>query len=233
MLTLEGVRAGYGGLQILQDLSMHVDEGEIVALIGANGAGKTTTLRTISGLLRPTAGRVTFAGRALDGTRPNDVVRAGLVQVPEGRALFGSLTVAENLDMGGYTHDAATRGAALAEVLELFPILDERREQVAETMSGGQQQMLAIGRALMARPKLLMLDEPSIGLAPKLVQTVLQAVQRIRDTGVTVLLVEQNAAQALSISDRAYVMESGSIALEGAGAALLKDPRVRQAYLGM
>ncbi len=233
MLTLDGVRAGYRGLEILQSLSLHVDEGEIVALIGANGAGKTTTLRTISGLLRPTAGTITFARRILRGSRPNEIVRAGVVHVPEGRALFGSLTVAENLDMGGYTSDANSREATLRDVLDLFPILQERSGQIAETMSGGQQQMLAIGRALMARPKLLMLDEPSIGLAPKLVQAVLQAVQRIRGSGVTVLLVEQNAAQALSISDRAYVMESGSIALEGSGATLLKDPRVRQAYLGM
>lgn len=233
MLTLDGVRAGYRGLEILQNLSLHVDEGEIVALIGANGAGKTTTLRAISGLLRPTAGTITFARRILRGSQPNEIVRAGVVHVPEGRALFGSLTVAENLDMGGYTSDANSREATLRDVLDLFPILQERSGQIAETMSGGQQQMLAIGRALMARPKLLMLDEPSIGLAPKLVQAVLQAVQRIRDSGVTVLLVEQNAAQALSISDRAYVMESGSIALEGGGATLLKDPRVRQAYLGM
>jgi len=233
LLKLEGVCAGYRGLEILQELTMHVDEGEVVALIGANGAGKTTTLRAISGLVRPTAGSVSLDGERIRGMSPHRIVRAGLVQVPEGRGLFGTLTVAENLDMGGYTRSSDERKTGLAEVFELFPVLAERRGQVAETMSGGQQQMLAIGRALMARPRLLMLDEPSIGLAPKLVAQVLDAVGRIRRAGVTVLIVEQNAAQTLAIADRAYVLESGRIALEGAGRELLKDPRVRTAYLGL
>jgi len=233
LLKLEGVCAGYRGLEILQELTMHVDEGEVVALIGANGAGKTTTLRAISGLVRPTAGSVSLDGERIRGMPPHRIVRAGLVQVPEGRGLFGTLTVAENLDMGGYTRSSDERKTGLAEVFELFPVLAERRGQVAETMSGGQQQMLAIGRALMARPRLLMLDEPSIGLAPKLVAQVLDAVGRIRRAGVTVLIVEQNAAQTLAIADRAYVLESGRIALEGAGRELLKDPRVRTAYLGL
>lgn len=233
MLTLDGVCAGYRGLRILHDVSLAVDEGEIVALVGANGAGKTTTLRTVSGLLHPTTGEIRFAGRDIAATPPSGIVRAGLVQVPEGRDLFGPLTVAENLDMGGYTQGAAARARALGDVYELFPVLAERTKQPAETLSGGQQQMLAIGRALMARPRLLMLDEPSVGLAPKLVHAVLDAVRRIRDRGVTVLLVEQNAAQALSICDRAYVMESGAVAMSGHGAAMAKDPGVRRAYLGM
>ena len=233
MLRLDRVSAGYHGLRIIHDVSMRVEEGEIVALLGANGAGKTTTLRAICGLIRPTSGSVTFAGRDITGARPHELVRAGLVHVPEGRDLFGPLTVAENLEMGGFTRSAAERARALREVYELFPVLAERREQPAETLSGGQQQMLAIGRALMARPRLLMLDEPSIGLAPKLVTTVLDAVRDIRERGVTVLLVEQNAAQALGMCDRAYVLESGSIALEGDGTAMANDPRVRRAYLGM
>ncbi|GAB3976510.1 ABC transporter ATP-binding protein [Actinoallomurus acanthiterrae] len=233
MLTLDHVSAGYQGLRIIHDLSIRVDGGEIVALVGANGAGKTTMLRAICGQIRPTGGKVAFAGRDITGVRPNDIVRAGLVHVPEGRDLFGTLTVAENLDMGGYTRTTAERARTLQEVYELFPVLAERRRQVAETLSGGQQQMLAIGRALMAQPRMLMLDEPSIGLAPKLVTAVLDAVQDIRRRGVTLLLVEQNAAQALAICDRAYVMESGSIVLEGEGTAMVNDQRVRRAYLGM
>lgn len=233
MLSIEGLSAGYRGMQVLHDVSLRVDEGEIVALLGANGAGKTTTLRTVSGLVRPSAGRVRFGERDITGLRASDVVRSGLVQVPEGRDLFGPLTVAENLDMGGYAQRPASRAATLREVHELFPVLAERGRQVAETMSGGQQQMLAIARALMARPRLLMLDEPSVGLAPKLVGTVLDAVRRVRDRGVTVLIVEQNAAQTLALCDRAYVLENGSVALDGTGEAMAADPRVRQAYLGM
>ena len=233
MLTLDRVCAGYRRLQILHEVSMRVDQGEIVALIGANGAGKTTTLRAISGLLGVSSGTITFDGERIDGARPEHIVRRGLVHVPQERALFGRLTVMENLLMGAYTRDRSTIGASLDDVFALFPILAERRDQRADTLSGGQQQMLAIGRALMSRPRLLTLDEPSIGLAPNLVAQVLDAVTRIRDTGVTVLIVEQNAAHALRICDRAYVLESGAIVVEGRGGELLDDPRVRRAYLGM
>lgn len=233
MLTLTEVTAGYGALQILQGVTMQVERGEIVALLGANGAGKTTTLRVISGLVAARGGSITFDGQDITGMRSDKRVAMGLVQVAEGRELFGTLTVEENLAMGAWTANKSERREALDQVLELFPILAERRSQNAETMSGGQQQMLAIGRGLMARPQLLMLDEPSIGLAPKLVNQVLEAVQKIRDSGVTVLIVEQNAAATLAISDRAYVIENGEIAFEGSGTHLLDDERVRQAYLGM
>ena len=233
MLTLEGVTAGYHGLQILHEISLRVEPGEIVAIVGANGAGKTTTLNTVAGLVRPSSGRITFLGREAGGRRPSDLVREGLVLVPEGRALFGTLSVEENLQMGGWTQDRSSVNASLTEVFELFPVLYDRRSQIAETFSGGQQQMLAIGRALMARPKLLMLDEPSTGLSPKLTWSVLEAVKRIRDTGVSVLLVEQNASHALALADRAYVLESGSVVLEGPGPELARDDRVRSAYLGM
>nr|WP_187281477.1 ABC transporter ATP-binding protein [Nonomuraea sp. C10] len=226
MLSLDGVDAGYGGLRVLHGLSLEVAAGEIVALVGANGAGKSTTLRVASGLLRPTAGRVVFDGEELSGLPVHAVVRRGLVQVPEGRALFGPLTVAENLAMGAYhTGEPADR------VLELFPRLAERLDQRADTMSGGEQQMLAIGRALMTRPRLLMLDEPSVGLAPLMVRAVFAALGRIRESGVAILLVEQNAAQALALADRAYVIESGVITLSGDN--LAGDERVRRAYLGL
>jgi branched-chain amino acid transport system ATP-binding protein len=233
VLVLEGLVAGYHGLQILHELDLRVDAGEIVALVGANGAGKTTTLRAISGALRSNAGTITFDGKRADGVRTAELVRRGLVQVPEERALFGPLTVEENLRMGAWTQKGNSVSSTLSEVFELFPILQERRRQAAETMSGGQQQMLAIGRALMARPKLLMLDEPSTGLSPKLTWAVLDAVKTIRDRGVAVLLVEQNAHQALRMSDRAYVLESGSCVLSGRGPELAEDERVRTAYLGL
>ena len=233
MLTLEKVTAGYHRLQILHEISIEVNEGEIVSIVGANGAGKTTTLNTIAGLVKPTSGSITFAGKPAGGRRPSDLVQEGLVLVPEGRALFGNLSVEENLQMGGWSRDRADLTGSMDDVFELFPILRERRAQVAETFSGGEQQMLAIGRALMAKPKLLMLDEPSTGLSPKLTWAVLDAIKRIRDTGVAVLLVEQNASQALAMADRAYVLESGSVVLEGPGPQLAQDDRVRAAYLGM
>jgi branched-chain amino acid transport system ATP-binding protein len=233
LLRLERVSAGYRRLQILHEISMEVREGEIVALIGANGAGKTTTLRAISGLIGVKAGSITFDGDRIAGMSPERIVRKGLVHVPQDRGLFGRLTVAENLQMGAYTRDRSEIASSLDEVFALFPILAERAGQRADTMSGGQQQMLAIGRALMARPRLLTLDEPSIGLSPKLVAEVLAAVTRIRDAGVTVLIVEQNAAHTLRISDRAYVLESGDIVVEGRGRELVDDDRVRTAYLGM
>ncbi|QFG20012.1 ABC transporter ATP-binding protein [Actinomadura sp. WMMB 499] len=233
MLKLERVCCGYGRMQILHDVDLHLDEGEIVALVGANGAGKTTTLRAVCGQLRPGSGTITFDGASTLGRRPDELVRAGLVHVPEDRALFGTLTVEENLRMGAWTRTSEEAAESMREVFELFPILAERRHQVAQTFSGGQQQMLAIARALMARPRLLMLDEPSTGLAPKLTWTMLDAVKRIRDTGVAVLLVEQNAKQALGIADRAYVMESGATVLHGTGAELAGSAEVRKAYLGL
>jgi len=233
VLVLEGLVAGYHGLQILHELDLRVDAGEIVALVGANGAGKTTTLRAISGALRSNAGTITFDGKRADGVRTAELVRRGLVQVPEERALFGPLTVEENLRMGAWTQKGNSISSALSEVFELFPVLADRRRQAAETFSGGQQQMLAIGRALMTRPKLLMLDEPSTGLSPKLTWAVLDAIRTIRDRGVAVLLVEQNAHQALRMSDRAYVLESGSCVLSGRGPELAEDDRVRTAYLGL
>jgi branched-chain amino acid transport system ATP-binding protein len=219
-------------MEILHDVSLRVEAGEIVSLIGANGAGKTTTLRAVAGIVRCAQGEIRFDGHDVANARPDLVVRRGLVHVAQDRELFGDLTVIDNLLMGGYSRSRADRDEGLGEVFELFPALKERQGQRADTMSGGQQQMLAIGRALMARPSCLTLDEPSVGLSPKLAQQVLDAIARIRDTGVTVLIVEQNAVQALAISDRAYVIESGSIVLDGPAADLAEDPRVREAYLG-
>jgi branched-chain amino acid transport system ATP-binding protein len=233
MLELKGIEAGYGSLQILHGIDLEINSGEIVAILGANGAGKTTTLRAISGLIGTRKGSMVFNGEDVTGTRSDLMVALGVVQVAEARELFGTLTVEENLSMGAWTTPRNERADTEAFVLDLFPILKERRRQAAETMSGGQQQMLAIGRALMSQPQLLMLDEPSIGLAPKLVSLVLESVQRIRDTGTTILIVEQNAAATLALSDRAYIMENGKIAFEGQGTHLLDDERVRQAYLGM
>ncbi|HEU4332783.1 MAG TPA: ABC transporter ATP-binding protein [Lapillicoccus sp.] len=233
MLRLESVCAGYRGLQILHEIDLEVNEGEIVALVGANGAGKTTTLRACSAMIRPTSGQIVFDDKRIDAVRTAELVARGLVLVPEDRALFGPLTIEENLRMGAWTRRGAPVGESLSEVFDLFPILADRRRQTAETLSGGQQQMLTIGRALMAKPRLLMLDEPSTGLSPKLTWAVLEAIEVIRGRGVAVLLVEQNAAQALRMSDRAYVMESGSVVLSGPGAELAEDDRVRAAYLGL
>lgn len=233
ILELHDVCAGYRKLEILHNLTMHVEAGEIVSVIGANGAGKTTALRALAGLISTSSGRILFEGKEIGKERPDQIVRDGLVHVAQDRALFGGLEVIENLVMGAYTQPKTSISASLDQVFQLFPILKDRKAQRADTMSGGQQQMLAIGRALMARPKCLTLDEPSIGLAPNLVAQVLDAITKIRDTGVTVLIVEQNASQALAISDRAYVMESGSIVMEGSGQELADSPEVRKAYLGM
>lgn len=233
MLEIDNLHAGYRRLEILHGLGMSIAKNEIVSLIGANGAGKTTTLRALSGLVSPTGGRIMLDGVPIHGMRADRIVKAGLVHVAQDRALFGALPVFENLEMGAYTQKRTTVKESLDQVYDLFPILAERRDQLAATMSGGQQQMLAIGRALMAKPRLLTLDEPSVGLAPKLAAQVLDAIVRIRDTGVTVLIVEQNAAQALDISDRAYVIESGSIVLSGTGSELAHDDRVKAAYLGI
>ena len=232
-LVLDKVSAGYGHLSVLHEVSLTVESGQLVSLIGANGAGKTTALRMISGLLSATSGSITFEGESLIGLAAHEVVRRGIVHVPEGRELFADLTVEENLEMGGYTRTRQESRETIGEVFDLFPILAERRTQLAGTMSGGQQQMLAIGRALVARPKLLLLDEPSLGLAPKIVVQVFDVLETIRRASITVLLVEQNAAKALAVSDHAYVLESGSISLDGPGESLLGDERVKQAYLGI
>ncbi|NNN05860.1 MAG: ABC transporter ATP-binding protein [Elusimicrobia bacterium] len=235
MLTLDGVHAVYGRkIRALRGVSLEVRAGEVVALIGNNGAGKTTLMKTISGLLAPEKGRVTFQGRALSGLPPHEVMRMGLSLVPEGRRIFPRLTVMENLEMGAYSRP---RGAELAReyehVFTLFPVLGRRRAQLGGTLSGGEQQMLAMGRALMAAPKLLMLDEPSMGLAPVVVDKIFEIIARINQEGVTVLLVEQNARRALKAAARAYVLETGEIVSAGDSASLLKDPAVQKAYLGL
>ncbi|MFN7986756.1 MAG: ABC transporter ATP-binding protein [Thermoanaerobaculia bacterium] len=232
-LTVDGLRAGYGEVEALHGVSLHVEPGEIVALLGANGAGKSTTLRAISGLVKPAAGEVRLDGASLRGVPPHAIVARGLVQVPEGRRLFATLTVRENLEMGAFTRaDADGVGESRCLVHRLFPVLRERERQLAGTLSGGEQQMLAIGRALMAAPWLLLLDEPSLGLSPILVRTILAALREINAAGVTVLLVEQNARAALRLAHRAYVLVTGTVALEGPAKDLLDDPAVRKAYLG-
>ena len=234
LLRVEGLEVAYGKIQALWGLSFEVRTGEVVALVGANGAGKTTTLKTISGLLRPIAGAVTLGDRRLDRCTPGEVVEAGLVHVPEGRKLFPQMTVMENLLLGSYTPGArARRRERLEEAFATFPRLAERRRQMAATLSGGEQQMVAIARGLMAGPRLLMLDEPSLGLAPILVEEMFRVVEAIARTGVTVLLVEQNTEHALQLAQRGYVLESGRVALSGTGAELLANERVRQAYLGL
>ena len=233
MLELARVDLGYGDLRAVQDLSLVVRPGEIVTLLGANGAGKTTVLRAISGLLRPRSGAIRYDGRRLDRLAPDAIVELGVVQVPEGRKLFPSLTARENLALGAFARRArGDERATLDEVLALFPVLRERADQRAGTLSGGEQQMLAIGRALMARPTLLMLDEPSLGLAPMVVQEVFRVVREIHARGVTVLLVEQNVRQALQTSQRGYVLENGRVVLEGTGEALLASEATQRAYLG-
>ncbi|MBI2767912.1 MAG: ABC transporter ATP-binding protein [Chloroflexi bacterium] len=232
LLDLSGLVAGYGGITAIKGISLEVDPGEVVTLIGSNGAGKSTTLRAISGLIRPRAGRITFAGKAISGMKPHDIVSLGISQVPEGRGIFSRLTVAENLALGAFQRHDGEVHADLDRTFRLFPRLKERENQLGGTLSGGEQQMLAIGRALMARPKLLLLDEPSMGLSPVLVETIFATIAEIRREGATILLVEQNAAMALEIADRAYVIESGVITLQGTGAALAQDDSVRRAYLG-
>src|SRR5262245_62062528 len=231
MLALEGVVAGYGAVEVLHGVDLTVGEGELVCLLGANGAGKSTTVRTISGLLRPAAGTITFRGERVGGRPAHAVLRSGIAQCPEGRRIFPEMTVRENLEMGAYVRGAADR-ADLDRVFRHFPRLKEREDQLGGTLSGGEQQMLAIGRALMSNPRLLLLDEPSLGLAPALVTTVFQVIEEIRRQGVTVLMVEQNAALALRMADRGYVMENGRVVLEGRARDLLDNPDVRRAYLG-
>jgi branched-chain amino acid transport system ATP-binding protein len=233
LLALKDITAGYGDVTILRNVSLTVSEGQIVALIGANGAGKTTTLKTVSGLIRPSKGTITFGDEPIRSLPTHKIVDLGLIQVPEGRHLFPKMSVQENLELGSFRRGKTKRAETFARVLQMFPKLEERRDQMAGTLSGGEQQMLAIGRSLMTLPKLLMLDEPSLGLAPLIVQDIFRIVQEIRETGTTVLIVEQNAIQTLSIADHAYVMENGKIVLQGSGAELLKDPKIRTAYLGL
>ena len=233
MLRVSDVHVGYGAIRALKGVSLEVNEGEVVALIGANGAGKSTLLRTISGLLRPTAGDIAFEGRSIRGVAEDKVVRLGILHVQEGRGILTRMTVQENLEMGAYGRsDKAGIRQDMAMVFSKFPALSQRRKQFGATLSGGEQQMLAIGRALMARPKLLMLDEPSLGLAPLLVHEIFRTIVDFKREGRTILLVEQNARKALQCADRGYVLETGNIVLTGAGAALLKSAEVQAAYLG-
>lgn len=234
LLELRQVNTYYGNIRALKDVSLRVEQGQVVTLIGSNGAGKSTTLRTVSGLLRPRSGEILFHGEPIHQAPAHAIVNLGLTQAPEGRQIFPTLTVQENLSMGAYSlgRDRASIESNRERVYELFPRLAGRKNQLGGTLSGGEQQMLSIGRALMANPKLLMLDEPSLGLAPLLVKMIFETIQTINQLGVTVLLVEQNARAALKLAHYAYVLETGSIALEGPAADLLHDPRVRHAYLG-
>ncbi len=234
LLEVRDINVFYGDLQVIWGVSFNVRQGEIVCLIGANGAGKSTILKTISGLLRPTTGEILFEDERIDQLRPYKLIELGIVHVPEGRRLFTEMTVEENLDMGSLKGESRQRREQSKDmVFELFPRLRERRRQIAGTLSGGEQQMLAIGRGLMARPRLMMFDEPSLGLAPILVKEIFNVINRIRDEGTTVLIVEQNVKQTLSISDRAYVLENGRIVLEGTGQEMLGNAHVKTAYLGV
>ena len=232
MLELQDLTVSYGGIQALKGISLQVGEGEIVTLIGANGAGKSTTLRTISGLEKPQSGKILYNGVDITGKPSKYMVQNGLILVPEGRLIFPDMTVLENLKIGAYLRRDKDIEKDIQHMYELFPRLKERSWQMAGTLSGGEQQMLAVGRALMSRPKLLMMDEPSLGLAPLVVRDIFSIIRTIRDSGVTVLLIEQNANAALKVADRGYVLETGRIALEGTGQQLLSDPAVRAAYLG-
>jgi len=233
LLSLTKLEVAYGGIQAVKGIDLHVDQGELVCLIGANGAGKTTTLKGICGLLPVKAGKIRYAGADVTGKPAFQLVRRGLAMVPEGRGVFGGLTIEENLAMGAYVrNDAAGIRSDIERVYGLFPRLKERRRQTAGTLSGGEQQMLAMGRAMLSRPKLLLLDEPSMGLAPLMVQKVFETIVTISGEGVTILLIEQNAKLALEVSRRGYVMESGEITIAGPSASLMHDPKVRAAYLG-
>ncbi|WP_429845040.1 ABC transporter ATP-binding protein [Brevibacillus sp. FIR094] len=233
MLNIQNLTTSYGQIKAIRGITLEVPEGKIVSLIGANGAGKTTTMRTIAGQLKPEAGTITFCGQRIDGSKPHQIVKAGLALVPEGRAILGKMTVLENLEMGAFQrNDAQGIKDDMEKMMSWFPILRERLSQLGGTMSGGQQQMLAIARALMSRPKLLLLDEPSMGLAPIVVADIFKVIKEINAEGTTVLIVEQNVKQALKIADYGYVLEAGQIVLDGTGEALLNDERVKEAYLG-
>ncbi|MEL6148707.1 MAG: ABC transporter ATP-binding protein [Chloroflexota bacterium] len=234
MLTLHNLQTGYDNVQVLFDVSMEINQGEIVALIGANGAGKTTTIRTISGLMRAWGGTITFEGKEIQRTPSHKIVEMGLIQVAEGRRLFPKLSVLENLELGSFIQSVRkNRQKNIERVFELFPRLQERKQQYAGTLSGGEQQMLAIGRALMTEPRLLMLDEPSLGLAPMLVEGIFDVVKEINSLGTTILIVEQNAVRTLEMANRAYVLGNGVVELSGTGTDLLEDERIRTAYLGL
>lgn len=234
MLEVSNLDVFYGKSQALRDISLRVNEGEILALVGANGAGKTTLLNTISGLLRPASGHVEFLGKRIDRLAPHKTMRLGICQIPEGRKLFSDMTVGENLEMGAYTSEARKRRKeTLEQVYQLFPVLKERRKQSAKKLSGGERQMVALGRGLMSSPRLCMIDEPSYGLAPKLFSEVLEVIKHLREQGITIFLVEQNVRQTLETADRAYVLENGRIVLEGKGKDLLQDDMVKKAYLGL
>ena len=232
MLSVKDLHVSYGAIKAVRGVSFDISEGEIVTLIGANGAGKSTTLNTIAGLIKPESGSIEFQGKSLVGTKAHKIVEAGLAMCPEGRRVFTHMTVAENLEMGGYTRSDAENAETIEVVYQHFPRLKERMKQVAGTLSGGEQQMLAMGRALMSRPQLLMLDEPSMGLAPILVEEIFDIIKTLNKSGTTILLVEQNASMALSIADRGYVLETGKISKAGSGQDLLHDDDVRKAYLG-
>ena len=232
MLKVEGLNVYYGSIHAIKGVSFEVNQGEIVTMIGANGAGKSTTMNTVAGLLKPKSGSITFEGHDITSTPASKVVSLGLALCPEGRRVFQQMSVRENLEMGGYTRPAGELAASLDQVFEQFPRLKERQRQIAGTLSGGEQQMLAMGRALMSKPKLLMLDEPSMGLAPLLVEQIFEIVLKLNQAGTTILLVEQNAQMALDIANRAYVLETGHVVKEGSADALMHDDAVRKAYLG-
>ncbi|MCS0669681.1 ABC transporter ATP-binding protein [Cytobacillus firmus] len=232
MLKVNGINAFYGKIQVLKSISLEVEEGSIVTILGANGAGKTTTMKTISGLLKPQAGSIQFQGQDVTGLRPDQLLRKGIALVPEGRQILSGMTVLENLEMGAYHRKDNEIDQDIKSVMERFPILEERQKQLGGTLSGGQQQMLAIARAILSKPKLLLLDEPSMGLAPLIVADIFKIIKEINEAGTTVLLVEQNARQALKISDYGYVLETGKMVAVGSSQKLLNDPRIMEAYLG-
>jgi branched-chain amino acid transport system ATP-binding protein len=233
MLILENIHAGYGKTRVLKGISLRVEKGEVVTILGANGAGKTTTIMTISGLIKKSRGTITLNGELLDSLTPTEIVKRGVIQIPEGRRIFSRLTVQENLEMGAFSrNDKIGIHEDLKSVFQQFPVLEERRNQLGGTLSGGEQQMLAIARALMSRPRVLLMDEPSLGLSPILVNTIFHIIHEINKKGTTVLLVEQNAKMALSVASRGYVIESGSIKFKGKSSELLENPQVKEAYLG-
>lgn len=232
LLKVSGIETFYGKIQALKGVSLEVEQGSIVTILGANGAGKTTTMKTIAGLLKPKQGTVEFLGEDVTSLRPDQLVKKGIALVPEGRAILSSMTVMENLEMGAYHRNDKEIGKDIEDVMKHFPILKERKNQLGGTLSGGQQQMLAIARAILSRPKLLLLDEPSMGLAPLIVADIFKIIREIRDTGTTVLLVEQNAKQALKVADYGYVLETGKVSISGKSETLLEDPRIVEAYLG-